>query len=519
MLDLHTLVFANFASAISLALAMFLLWRLVPDEKALAHWGGSSLLFMVALGLQTQALAVVTVALYWVGAALFFVRVYLLSNVDMQSTWAQNTTLPFVAAYVYNMIFISWSTVGVAVVVGDKLVGRLADALKKAKAADQAKANFLASVTHEWRTPLNAISGFAQLLTNDEDISNQARHSAELIHTAGSQLLDVVNDLIDLRALQDGTMELKFQISHVQLLVDQVVDSLRPMARQQAVAIKVEGAANNPSVWVDPARLKQVLGNLVSNAIKFNRHPGEVTVSWHDDSNAVVLSVTDMGPGIPADRQAQVFKPFERLGAESSDIPGTGVGLAISQQLTLHMGGSIGFDTREGKGTTFWIRFPQALMVKGEVVLQTGLPSVTEGTQYSATQPAHQQPPAIPLGKQVLYVEDNPTNQKLVQAVVQKQLKLDVALASTAEHGIAMALQHKPDLILMDLNLPGMDGYRALEVLRADPRTRGIPVMAVTAQSNPEDVERGRRAGFDAYLTKPLKLGNLVSQAMQLLKR
>ena len=158
-------------------------------------------------------------------------------------------------------------------------------------------------------------------------------------------------------------------------------------------------------------------------------------------------------------------------------------------------------------------------MVQGEVVLQTGAPAVTDTSQYTATQPVYHQPPAIPKGKQVLYVEDNPTNQKLVQAVFQKQMGLDVALASTAEHGIAMAMQNPPHLILMDLNLPGMDGYRALEVLRADPRTRNIPVMAVTAQSSPEDIDRGRVAGFDAYLTKPLKLGNLVSQAMLLLKR
>ncbi len=612
MLDLHTLVFATLVCAVSFALAMFLLKRVVPDEEALAHWGLSSVLFVVALGLLSQrgqwpdaltwvlantllvagaslswkgnlllaerlawrwlvptvagvsgalnlalhlwhpsdvwrmgvvsvgmavclggagwgfwlvsnqrlkVLARVTSALFWVGSAVFLARLFWIQSTPISPVWTDNSSWRFLLPAVYGMLFINWSSIMVALVVGDKLVSRLRLALKKAEAADQAKANFLASVTHEWRTPLNAISGFAQLLTNDEHISTQARNSAALIHTAGSQLLDVVNDLIDLRALQEGNMEFKFQICHVQVLVDQAVDGLRPMAQQMGVTARVQGSATNPTVWVDPARLKQVLGNLVSNAIKFNRHPGEITVSWHDDGNAVVLSVTDQGPGIPPEWQSRVFKPFERLGAESSDIPGTGVGLAISQQLTQHMGGSIGFDTREGEGTTFWLRFPLALMVQGEVVLQTGVPAVTDTSQYTATQPFYHQPPAIPKGKQVLYVEDNPTNQKLVQAVFQKQMGLDVALASTAEHGIAMAVQNPPHLILMDLNLPGMDGYRALEVLRADPRTRDIPVMAVTAQSSPEDIDRGRVAGFDAYLTKPLKLGNLVSQAMLLLKR
>lgn len=612
MFDPHTLVFATLVCALSFTLAMFMLHHLVPQERALRHWGISSVLFVLALGLQTQrghwpdaltwvvantlmvtgaALSwsgnlmlagrpvwrwlVVAVAggsgalnlalhlwhptdsfrmsvvsagmavclagagwgfwhirqarlttvirltsvIFWVGSALFAVRLFWIPSIDLKPEWMQNNSWQFMLPYVFGMVFINWATIMVALVVGDKLVSHLAAALKKAEAADLAKANFLASVTHEWRTPLNAISGFAQLLTHDEHISRQARQSAELIHTAGSQLLDVVNDLIDLRALQEGTMELHFQISHVQLLMDQAVEGIRAQAGQQGVNLKVQGAASNPSVWVDPSRLKQVLTHLLSNAIKFNHQGGDVTASWHDDGNAVVLSVTDTGPGIPADRQSRLFKPFDRLGAESGDIPGTGVGLAICQRLTQHMGGSIGFDTTPGKGSTFWLRFPLALLVKGEVVLQTGAVASVDGSSYLVTQPTQQQTPAFPKGKQVLYVEDNPTNQRLVQAVFQKQLGLDVALASTAEHGIARALESPPDLILMDLNLPGIDGYRALEVLRADPRTRGIPVMAVTAQSSPQDIERGRAAGFDAYLTKPLKLGNLVSLAMQLLKR
>ena len=158
--------------------------------------------------------------------------------------------------------------------------------------------------------------------------------------------------------------------------------------------------------------------------------------------------------------------------------------------------------------------------MKGEVVLQTGHSAHTgPHTDYPSTVPVHQQPPAIPAGKQVLYVEDNPVNQKLVRAVFHKQLGIDVSVAATAEEGISLAQRQPPHLILMDLNLPGMDGYQALKALRADPLTRHIPVMAVTAQSRPEDLERGRAAGFDAYITKPLKLGNLISLAMQLIKR
>lgn len=613
MFHLPTLIFATAVCSLGFTVAMLMLRRLVPQETALTHWAGSSLLFLMALGLHTQrghwpdeltwllsnTLLVVGTALGWSGAralqgmgawprllpwvvgtfgvlnmamhlwwrvdqprmallslavavclagaarefwllgnqrlkrtvratsvlyamgsVLFLVRAYMSDGTVIHPDPMAQKSWLYLMPYAFGMLFINWSTVAVAVIVGDKLLQSLTAALRKAQDSDRAKSAFLASVTHEWRTPLNAISGFAQLITNDEHTPREARQSAALIHTAGSQLLDVVNDLIDLRALQDSTLVLKFQISHLQPMVDQALEGLRPVAQQLGITLEAEGAATNPSVWVDPDRFKQVLTNLLSNAIKFNRPNGVARVHWEDDGQSVYLSVTDTGTGIPEALHHRVFTPLDRLGAESGDIAGTGVGLAISQRLVQRMGGTMGFQSQSGEGSTFWVSFPVALLVKGEVVLQTGHGAHTgPHTDYPSTVPVQHQPPAIPAGKQVLYVEDNPVNQKLVRAVFHKQLGIDVSVAATAEEGISLAQRQPPHLILMDLNLPGMDGYQALKALRANPLTRHIPVMAVTAQSRPEDLERGRAAGFDAYITKPLKLGNLISLAMQLIKR
>jgi CheY-like chemotaxis protein len=356
-------------------------------------------------------------------------------------------------------------------------------------------------------------------MSHEDRYPTEVRQSASLIQNAGNQLLDVVNDLMDLRALQDGTLQIKFQLGHVQLLLDQTLEDWHPVAKRQGMQLTVQGVATNLTIWADPLRFKQVLRNLVSNAFKFNHPGGKVRINWFDDGDSVLVTVSDTGPGISKHLQSRVFSAFDRLGAESGDVAGTGIGLSICRQLVHMMGGRIGFKNNADLGCTFWVSMPQAALVNGEVVMQTSGDDAAIDPNFPSTRAFEPAKPVIPTGKQVLYVEDNLTNQKLVQAVFQKQLGLNVTLALTAEEGLAIARERLPNLILMDLNLPGMDGYSALQALRADPRTRAIPVMAVTAQSQPEDLERGRAAGFDAYMTKPLKLGNLIAQAMKLLNR
>jgi signal transduction histidine kinase len=460
-----------------------------------------------------------TSTLMWVGCILFMVR---LSTLNATDTVVGHDTLLLwktLAPFMFGIVFFSWSTAVVTFVVGDKLRERLQTALDRAEQSDLAKAAFLASITHELRTPLNAIAGFAQLMTQEDQYPSEVRQSASLIHNAGNQLLDVVNDLMDLRALQEGSLTLKFEVCHVQWLMDQSLADWLPMARRQGMQLMVRGVASNLTVWVDPVRFTQIIRHLVNNAFKFNHPGGTVQVSWRDDVDSVVIDVSDTGPGIPEAYWDRLFSAFDRLGAESGDIPGTGVGLSISHQLAHLMGGNIDFRNNPDQGCTFSVRLPQVAVVNGEVVLQSAGGAPATESNFPSTRTLDPGKPTLPTGKHVLYVEDNVTNQKLVQAVFQKQLGLDVTLALTAEEGLALARERLPNLILMDINLPGLDGYGALKALRADPRTAAIPVMAVTAQSQPEDLEKGKAAGFDAYLTKPLKLGNLVAQSIKLLNR
>ena len=458
-----------------------------------------------------------TALLVAAGFGLFASRMWVARPENVALPEVAYQSLEFVLPYAYAMLYFNWMSIVISVLAADQLLEQLRVALKKAEESDRVKSAFIASITHEWRTPLNAISGFSQLLSQDGKAPTEVRESAELIHHAGEHLLNVVNDLVDLRLLQEGTMEFQFSLCHVQHQVDQAVAAERSLARKSGITLISSGAAANATIWVDAQRLRQVLSNLISNAIRFNRPGGQVQVIWELDGHNAIVRICDTGTGIPANMHHRLFKAFDRLGAESGQVQGTGIGLAIAQQLVQRMGGTIGFQSQPGIGSEFWICFPMAERVKGEVVLQTATGPKSHEDQ--STLPNKPTEPAIPQSKRVLYIEDHPTNQKLVQAVFQKQLGIAVDLAMTAEEGLASARAAPPGLILLDINLPGMDGYQALKALRADPVTERIPVMALTAQTQPEDVARGRHAGFDAYLTKPLNLGSLISTAMQLLRK
>lgn len=521
----HALPVQGLAVFWLLNLGLHLLWREDVPRMVLLSAGmglalaGSAREFWLMAQQRLPLTVRTTAAVMAVGAALFMLRAAVVAGGQNTHTLADHPAWVQASTYAFGLLFFMWSTVAVAVIVGDKLMERLGTALRMARESDRAKSTFLASVTHEWRTPLNAISGFAQLMEQDEQNPAEARQSAARIRAAGARMLDVVNNLIDLRALQEGTMSFKPEVCHIQPLVNEALADARASARQTGVNLVCLGAGRNPAVWADPLRFKQVLAQLLSNAILFNRPKGLVRLRWEDDGQTVFVSVADEGPGIPADKHHRVFTPFDRLGVESGDVPGTGIGLAISQRLVQRMGGAIGFSVGPAGGCTFWVSFPVAEVVQGAVVLQTGGLASGAHPDYPSTLPVSMASPMLPHGKRVLYVEDHRVNQQLVKAVFGKQMGTEVVVATTAEEGLALARKNPPDLILMDLNLPGMDGYTALAHLRADPDLRHIPVMAVTAQAGQEDVERGRAAGFDAYITKPLNLGHLVSLATQLIRR
>lgn len=362
-----------------------------------------------------------------------------------------------------------------------------------ALAASRAKSEFLASVSHELRTPLNAVLGFSQMMAMNSSLPSDARDDAREIEQAGQHLLSLVNDVIDLARIEAGRMELSLEPVSVKAVVDSSLVLVAPMTREQDIRLDTKlGAGETAMVHADFVRLRQVLLNLLSNAVKYNRPHGLVTLSCRSSEGWVRIAVTDTGSGIPADKQARVFNAFDRLGREAGKVEGTGIGLVITRRIVEAMGGRIGFESREHEGSTFWVELPtdEAVDSSAPTAAEPVLAAVTNHTQA--------------VRASVLYIEDNPTNRRVMQKIFAARPDLELREAETAELGIEMARVETPDMILMDIHLPGVDGYEALNRLKADPGTRHIPVVALTANAMAGEAARGKAAGFAGYLTKPL---------------
>jgi PAS domain S-box-containing protein len=376
----------------------------------------------------------------------------------------------------------------------------LNNAMAIADKANLAKSDFLSNMSHELRTPLSAILGFAQLMesgTPPPTISQ--KRSIDQILQAGWYLLDLINEILDLAMIESGKLSLSLETISLTDVMLECQAMIEPQAEKRGISVSFPEFPVAYYVKADWTRVKQILINLLSNGIKYNKIGGTVTVTCAVATpGRIRLCVKDVGEGLAPDKLAQLFQPFNRLGQEANVKEGTGIGLVVSKRLIELMGGTIGVESEVGKGSVFWI----------ELNLTAAPASLLRADQFAALKPTPIDSNAEL--RSVLYVEDNPANLMLVEDLIARRSDLRLLSAMDSQQGIAMARASLPDVILMDINLPGISGVKALRILADDPATAHIPVIAISANAMPRDIHKGLEAGFFCYLTKPIKVNDFM---------
>ncbi|MBM4182138.1 MAG: response regulator [Betaproteobacteria bacterium] len=392
----------------------------------------------------------------------------------------------------------------------DARTRELVVARDSAEAANRAKSRFLSQMSHELRTPMNAVLGFAELLHTDDEHplrDDQKAYTGEILR-AGRHLLDMINDVLDLARVESGKISVDKDVVGLAEVFSECLDLIHPLASRRGIRVEAPcPGLDGLAVWADRLRLKQVLINLLSNAVKYNRDGGRIDIDCRAEANRLRLSVRDTGHGIGAEDMARLFRPFERFGPAAATQEGTGIGLALARRLVELMGGDIGAESTPGEGSTFWLELPLASGATADIAgAPGGTPTGLEG-QLAFLQ-----------GRSVLYLEDDPTNLYFMRGLFERAPGARLITTERPESALELALSEKPDFVILDIGLPGMSGFEVLACLREYESMKGTPIIALSANAMPEEVARGRAAGFDDYLTKPVRVDTLLRVMRRLLE-
>lgn len=403
---------------------------------------------------------------------------------DGSTFWIENSIVPIANESGW---FTHWVSIQRDVTERKEIEIALRAAKVEAERANSAKSEFLSRMSHELRTPLNAILGFGQLLEIAE-LNQDDQQSTDQILKAGRHLLSLIDEVLEISRIESGNMALELEAVAAVQMARETLDLVAPLAAKRGIQLELQAPDGEALVRAEARRFKQVLLNLLSNAVKYNREKGRVVLSLEKHEEHLKIAVRDTGLGLAPDQIARLFVPFERVGAENTEIEGTGIGLALSQRLSEAMGGTLKVESEVGIGSTFCLELPLA---HGEK------PRLVEAIRDLETTPNL-------VARRVLYIEDNLSNLKLIERLVARRSEIELVSAANGKDGLEMAQLGDFDLILLDLNLPGLSGAEVLAQLRQNPETAAIPVVILSADATPHQIARLKEAGAQDYLTKPL---------------